>query len=686
MPVHPSTPFARIRRRPQLALLLAASCAVASPTWAGRELPPGKTLAEMLPLENAPVIAAVTTPAAPVVPDPITPKPTATEPPAPASTGAASTAAAQVAPPPAPKPEPDLMAAAGDPPIKLNRPAPSQNVTINLINSLVKRGVLPQEDADALIKQAEADAAVAREQAESTQVTATQAAMLAQAAAQAAAQATPDPVAEGTVRVTYIPEIVKAQMRDQIKAELMEQAKNEKWVSTAPNPEWVSRFRVAGDVRVRYQADVFPDGNDNTGSFPNFNAINTGQPFDVSGTTFSPQLNVDQNRNRIRLRARMGAQIDMGEGFTGGMRIATGDSNSPVSTNQSLGGSGGNFSKYAIWLDRGFLKYEAGGLPTKNLAVTVGRFDNPFFAASDIVWDDDLGFDGFAVQARYEVFKGVTPFLAAGAFPVYNTDFNFSSNRPDKFPSEDKWLYGAQGGVTWTPHKDFTFKSGVAYYDFENIEGQLSDPFVPLTTSDAGNTDGTRPSFAQKGNTYRPLRNIIPTADNNFGTSLQYQYFGLASSFRNLVINGKLDYNGYEPFQISVFGEYVRNLAHDPSAINAFAVNNRGPNGIDGTIGRYEGGDTAWYLGLRVGRAALEKRGDWSLGLNYRYVESDAVVDGFNDSDFGGGGTNLKGYTISGSLALSQRVALGLRWMSANEIVGPQFKQDVFQIDVNGKF
>lgn len=576
--------------------------------------------------------------------------------------------------------------AAAEPPIKLDRPAPSQNVTINLINRLVERGVLPKEDAELLIKQAEADALVAREQADSTQVTATQAAMLAQAAAQAAAQATPDPVAEGTVRVTYIPEIVKAQMRDQIKAELMEQAKHEKWVSTAPNPEWVSRFRVAGDVRVRYQADVFPDGNDNTGSFPNFNAINTGQPFDVSGTVFSPQLNVDQNRNRIRLRARMGAQIDMGEGFTGGMRIATGDSNSPVSTNQSLGGSGGNFSKYAIWLDRGFLKYEAGGLPTKNLAVTVGRFDNPFFAASDIVWDDDLGFDGVAVQARYEVFKGVTPYIAAGAFPVYNTDFNFSSNRPDKFPSEDKWLYGAQGGVNWLPHKDFTFKGGVAYYDFENIEGQLSDPFVPLTTSDAGNTDGTRPSFAQKGNTYRPLRNIIPTADNNFGTSLQYQYFGLASSFRNLVLNAKLDYNGYEPFQISVFGEYVRNLAYDQNAINAFAVNNRGPNGIDGSLGRYEGGDTAWYLGLRVGRAALEKRGDWSLGLNYRYVESDAVVDGFNDSDFGGGGTNLKGYTISGSLALSQRVALGLRWMSANEIVGPQFKQDVFQIDVNGKF
>src|ERR1700688_1581748 len=42
------------------------------------------------------------------------------------------------------------------------QPTPSQNVTINLIHRLVQRGVLTQEDADELIKQAEDDAAKAR--------------------------------------------------------------------------------------------------------------------------------------------------------------------------------------------------------------------------------------------------------------------------------------------------------------------------------------------------------------------------------------------------------------------------------------------------------------------------------------------------------------------------------------------
>ena len=53
--------------------------------------------------------------------------------------------------------------------------------------------------------------------------------------------------------------------------------------------------------------------------------------------------------------------------MTAGFRIATGENNSPVSTNQSLGlanqAQGGNFSKYAIWLDRAFLRYEVDAGP-----------------------------------------------------------------------------------------------------------------------------------------------------------------------------------------------------------------------------------------------------------------------------------------------------------------------------------
>ena len=94
----------------------------------------------------------------------------------------------------------------------------------------------------------------------------------------------------------------------------------------------------------------------------------------------------------------------------------------------------------------------------------------------------------------------------------------------------------------------------------------------------------------------------------------------------------------------------------------------------------------AWFLNFIAGSAALDQRGNWNTFLGYRYVESDAVIDGFTDSDFGGGGTNMKGFTIGGSFALSPLVRLALTWMSSNEIAGPPLSQDTLQFDINAKF
>lgn len=537
----------------------------------------------------------------------------------------------------------------------LPAPAPSPNVTINLINRLVQKGILKQAEADDLIKQAEADAA----------------------AASAAAAPQPAPAAD-ELRVTYIPEVVRNQMRDQIKQDLMAQAHAEKW-SDKPAAEWTSKFRPYGDIRVRYDGTFYPAGNDNTGAFPNFNAINTGAPFDTSGNQFSPQYNVDQNRQRARIYARVGTEVMLGDGFNAGLSLGTGDSSTPTSLNQTLGGSGGNFSKYAVWLDKAFISYDAGPGEGEELTLLLGRFANPFFSTT-VQWDSNLSFDGLALRGKVKLTDTVSTFFTAGCFPVYNTDLNFASNQPAKFASTDKWLTGAQLGIDWKLNRDLTAKVGLAYYDFNNIAGRLSSPFTPLYPTDAGNTDTTRPGFAQRGNTYMALRDIVPTAANNFGTIDQYQYYGLATPFRNVTLTGKLDYDHFDPLRVSLLGEVTKNVAFDKAAVSAKAVNNLG------TGGTFGGGDLAWNLSFQVGKPALEALGDWQAGFGYRYVESDAVVDGFTDSDFGGGGTNLQGFTLGGSLALTPAVRCGLRWMSANEIAGPPLKSDIIQIDLHAKF
>src|SRR3974377_916695 len=85
--------------------------------------------------------------------------------------------------------------------------APSPNATVNLINLLVKQGVLSEEQAADLIKQADDDAYVARQAVSNATTKADDAAKTASNAASAVSP-------PGTKRVTYVPEIVKKQLRD----------------------------------------------------------------------------------------------------------------------------------------------------------------------------------------------------------------------------------------------------------------------------------------------------------------------------------------------------------------------------------------------------------------------------------------------------------------------------------------
>ena len=614
-----------------------------------------------------------------------TPAPQAT----PEPTSAQKTQAEAAAPTPASKP------ASVKAPLPTEGAAtPTGNVTINLINKLVKRGILDADEAKEMIRQAEVEAEAVRSQSQTDMVAIAQAAAVQVVAATTPVESGLPAASSDDIRVTHIPQPVKDQMKEEIKLELATDKVSNQLSSAVRLPKWVQDVKPFLDIRVRYEGDFFPTGNDNTGAFPNFNAINTGAPFDSAGTQFAPQLNVDQNRNQFKLRARFGADIAMADHFSSGFRIATGQNNSPTSTNQGMGtassatqGQGGNFSKYAIWLDRAFLRYDSKYEDLLSATAWVGRFDNPFFY-TPLIWDDDLGFDGVAATVKGNVTEGLQVFTTGGAFVVYNTDFNFSSNQPEKFSSYDKYLLGVQTGIDWKVADDWKAKVAAAYYNFYNIEGKLSTPYTPLASSDASNTDSSRPSFAQKGNTYMAIRDILPDASNDFGAINQWQYYGLATKFNVLSLTGRLDYDGFEPVRVSLISEFVQNLAFKKSDINSVAINNRAeadPSIVD-DIGDFDGSPYGWYGEFRVGTPALSKRWDWQLNLGYRWIGSDAVVDGFTDSDFGLGGTNMKGFTVGGILSLSENVSLGTRWMGADSIAGPQYHTNILYFEINSKF
>ena len=539
-------------------------------------------------------------------------------------------------------------------------PAPSENATINLIRLLVEQGILKQDKADALIAQAQNEAAQAKQAAASTAVAA-------------------GPVAApGDVRVQYVPAAVRDQIRDQVKAEVMATAKQENWAAPNTFPDWASRISFDGDIRLRDESRYYSGSNSN--EIVDFAKLNNNGPYDVnpnSSTSLPPLLNTREDRtNQFRIRARLGMKAVISPEWTAGIRIGTGSDNNPVSTTQNLGGG---FAKKDIWLDQGYLNWK----PTDELTLTGGRFANPFMS-TDMLYSNDLNFDGVAAIFDHKLNRDWGVFGTVGAFPVDYTNDTTTSNGLDKEESDNKWLYGAQLGAKWAINSNNRLKGALAYYRFDDIQGQRSSPCAPWAGAPGCDTDGTRAAFMQKGNSVFLLRDITPNPANPT-TTPQPQFVGLASEFNLLDLNLVWDADLPEDFKLRSQGNYIHNLGYDEGDMRKRAegqiVNNLNSNG------EIESGANAWMVQFTLGNALdLKKQGDWNMFAGYKYIQPDALPDGFNDSSFHLGGTNAKGYFLGGNYGLAKNVYATGRWMSTEAVYGAPFDIDVLQLEINTRF
>ncbi len=626
--------------------------------------------------DSEPIILHPPAPRASTVAAAQDPEPIILHPPAPRPAAVATTANPErvVLHPPTP-PAPAVAAPATIPPT--SAPA-SSAVVINLINLLVQEGVLTRAKADALIHQAQDEAVAAARAAPAPSTAAiTNVAVPSVVSPSAAPSAQ---AATISVRVPYIPQIVKNQITDEVKQEVLQQAKAENWAAPNALPEWTKRFHPYGDFRLRYEWDLFDQRN---ATIPNFAALDGATPFDLdnSAGTPAPQLNTTANRQRMRIRARLGTTIDIADGFTADVRLATGNTTNPVSTNQTLGTT---LNKDNILLDRLALIYR----PTSWATISAGRIANPWFY-TDLVWSPELNFDGVAVQIAPQLKRGFTPFFTAGAFPIENTPFNFPDNTAFKENSRDKWLFGAQAGLGWQPSHDYNLKVGAALYYYTNIDGKFSSPCAPTSSADVCNTDDSRPDFLQQGNTLFEIRNTVNLDPTN---PHEFFFYGLAAKFHELNLTGQFDYARFDPIHVIFDGDFVTNLGFNKNAIIGRGPwNNLGPSpGTDANgnalPGPWAGGANGFQARVTVGHPTINERWDWNVSAAYKYIESDAVVDAFTDSDFHLGGTNAKGYILGANLGVAHNVWLTGRWLSASEISGPPYSVDVVQVDLNARF
>ncbi|WP_434611221.1 putative porin [Pseudomonas sp. R1-7] len=537
-------------------------------------------------------------------------------------------------------------------------PAPSENATINLIRLLVQQGVLKQDQADGLIAQAEREAVQAR-----------------QAATAVAAAPTGAP---GDVRVQYVPNIVREQIRDQVKAEVMATAKKENWAQPNTFPDWVSRISFDGDIRLRDESRYYSGTNSN--QIVDFARLNDRGPYDVnpnSSSSLPPLLNTREDReNLFRLRARLGMKAVIAPQWTAGIRIGTGSDNNPVSTTQTLGGG---FGKKDIWLDQGYLTWK----PSDELTLTGGRIANPFYT-TDLLYSGDLNFDGVAAIFNRKLNQDFGLFGTVGAFPVEYTNDTSTSNGTDKEESDNKWLYGAQLGANWAINDSNRVKGALAYYRFDDIEGKRSSPCEPWSGDPGCDSDGSRVAFMQKGNTVFQLRDITPNPLNP-ATTPQPQYVGLASEFNLLDLNLAWDTDLPEDLKLRSQAHYVHNLGYDEGEMRKRSAG-QFANNLDEN-GEIESGANAWMLQFTLGNSLeLKRQGDWNMFAGYKYIQPDALPDGFNDSSFHLGGTNAKGYFLGGNYGLASNVFATGRWLSSEAVYGAPYDIDVLQLEINTRF
>ncbi len=345
---------------------------------------------------------------------------------------------------------------------------------------------------------------------------------------------------------------------------------------------------------------------------------------------------VDRSRERFRLR--FGFVANPIDPLEVGVRLSTGASGDPVSTNQSFTAT---FDKKAIFVDQAYGKYtpwKRGSGTLSGLSLIGGKMENPFVIFPEgIVWDHDVTPEGVAMQWKsagplplLDRLLSVKPFANAGGFAI--TEIAGDHGDPAVFGYQGGADIELPGGWGWV------FQPAVSYYNFTGIKGR----------NIAGVTNG-------------PSGNSVVTQ----GSTSKF-----ASDYNLIGAQGKLSIPAVLGQPVALYVDYTHNEDNRPlSSLDD-------PNVDD---------DGAYAAGIQIGKIT-EKFGSWQVYYFRKRVETDATFGAIADSDFGGGGTNHKGHILGVSMGLNKWASVGLKYLRTDEIEGSQNRFDTFQADLQLKY
>ncbi len=188
--------------------------------------------------------------------------------------------------------------------------------------------------------------------------------------------------------------------------------------------EWYDDMKISGDFRYRFEH------------------------IDQEG---------QENRQRDRIRARIGAFPRVNNDLDAGIQLTTGeqkgDRTSPTSGNATLTDV---FDKKDIFLDLAYIDYHPEQI--RGLDLIAGKMKNPFICVNDYIWDSDVTPEGLGL--KYHIGDPLELLVNGGYFWVF-----------ERTKGDDNKLFAGQGALKYKMDDDTYGMLGGSIYHYTDIEG-----------------------------------------------------------------------------------------------------------------------------------------------------------------------------------------------------------------------
>jgi hypothetical protein len=337
--------------------------------------------------------------------------------------------------------------------------------------------------------------------------------------------------------------------------------------------------------------------------------------------------NIDQHNHydavslndRERYRLRIGADYTYSDHFKAGFELES--ANTGDSANQTFGGM---FTKASINVGKIYLRYD----PTDWLSAYAGKFTNPWYTTTDIVYSTDLNPEGGAEIFTFHPTDNLT--LGLNAVQYLYIDANEGASTPG-LSNNDVQIIGNQIPVTWKITKDVTFKGAPGFTFYTGGGNTNYGTAVPVSFTTSGTT-GT--VFAATANTSSDPVFMSPReADDLAVVSFPGEFdFKIAD----------VPIRPYWDFEWNTEGrERVQHVYLDPTASAPGAGTAASVAAKNGALGD----NVAWAAGVQVGQN--KKKGDWSGLAEFRQIGLGAVDQNINGTDYADSYANQEGFKFS---------------------------------------